>query len=211
MSSSGYHAGDKEEESSMKTTMMVLSFVLMLCTGCASLQRVELGQKEEWIAVARKDLVASEATVTTREGRTHEGKIVQLNADSLWLQPELCTSPIAFGLDRVSSIQPSRNSGAPVVGVVAGILLGGAIGAGIGENAAPDRVEGDLLGIGAAMGKGISTAAGAAVGAAIGGVSLGAILGYCTSVTDYYISYSPPPRTAAQPAPPLPGSARTGK
>jgi hypothetical protein len=195
----------------MKTKMTVLSFGLMLCTGCASLQRVELGQKEEWIAVAQKDLLAREATVTTREGRTHEGKIVQLNADSLWLQPELCTSPLAIGLDRVSSIQPSRNSGPPKVGVVAGVLLGGAIGAGIGENAAPDRVKGDFMGLGAAMGKGISTAAGAVVGAAIGGVSLGAILGLATAVTDYHISYSPPTGTTAQPAPPLHGSAQTGK
>ena len=195
----------------MKTTMILVSSVLMLCTGCASLQRVELGQKEEWIAVAQKDLLAREATVTTREGRTHEGKIVQLNTDSLWLQPELCTSPLAIGLDRVSSIRPSRNSGPPVVGVVAGVLLGGAIGAGIGENAAPDRVKGDFMGLGAAMGKGISAAAGAAVGAAIGGVSLGAILGLATSVTDYRISYSPPPKTSAHPAPPPPDSARTGK
>jgi hypothetical protein len=190
----------------MKTTMTALSFVLMLCTGCASLQRVELSQKEEWIAVAKKDLLAREATVTTREGRTHEGKIVQLNTDSLWLQPELCTSPLAIGLDRVSSIQPSRNSGAPIVGAVAGILLGGAIGAGIGENAAPDRVEGDFIGIGAAMGKGISTVAGATLGAVVGGVSFGAILGLATSVVDYNVIYNPPRKTTVQPNSTEPGS-----
>ena len=194
----------------MKTTMILVSSVLMLCTGCASLQRVELGQKEEWIAGARKDLLAREATVITREGRTHEGKIVQMNTDSLWLQTEMCTSPLAFGLDRVSSIQPSRNAGPAIAGALAGVLLGGAIGAGIGEEAAPDRVKGDFTGFGAAMGKGLSAAAGATVGAVIGGVSLAAIFGLATSVADYHISYSPPPKPAAHPIPSLPDSTRKG-
>ncbi|MBP1649600.1 MAG: hypothetical protein H6Q30_3045 [Bacteroidetes bacterium] len=188
----------------MKSVTILLTGMVIILTGCSSLHQVDLGEKEKWMPAAQEDLMGEEATVTTMDGHGFEGKVVRLNTDSLWLKEESSISPIAVHLNRVSSIRPSRNVGAPLGGFLGGALVGGLIGGAIGANKEteyPDLYSLGMERVGNAVGYGM-------IGAAVGAIVFGVTLGLATSVTDYRIIQAQSPANPRQAAPTSPDSTR---
>jgi len=194
----------------MKPALILLSVISILCTGCASVEQVELRQKEQWVPKAQMQLLKKDATVNMWDGRTCEGNVIRLDTDSLCLVTESKPDYVALPLDRVSSIQPWRNAGAPIAGFLGGLLVGGAAGAAIGASQVDDPPNPYVLGLNTVMEKAAAATVYVLYGALIGSVALGTIVGVATAVTDYRIIYSPPPKPAAQPIPSMPDSARKG-
>ena len=194
----------------MKTRLAYFSSVLILCGGCASLQQVELGKKDQWIAGAQADLLNKDATVITVDGRTQEGKIILLDSDSLSLQDESSIAPLSFSIGRVSAIRPSRNTGAPIGGFWGGLVIGAAVGGAIGAVQETSEPNPWVFGLDVALEKSVNTTSYGVIGAIIGSVSMGMILGLATAVTDYQIIHSPLRNVSGRTTPVIPDSARTG-
>jgi hypothetical protein len=195
----------------MKTALILLFVITIMCTGCASVEQVELRQKDQWVPKAQMQLLNKDVTVNMRDGRTYDGNVLRLDTDSLCLVLESNPRFVALPLERVSLIQPSRNAGPPIAGFLGGLLVGGAAGAAIGASQVDDPPNPYVMGLNTVMEKTAAAAGGGLYGALIGSVALGTIVGAATAVTDYRIIYNPSPATAAEPTPPPPDSSRRGK
>jgi len=166
----------------MRSTLLILSAVLTMSTGCSTLQGVNLTQSEEWIGDARRDLVGREAVVRMIGDREYEGRILTFYTNSLSLQVGARAPIVHLALDSIQSIQPTLN-----ISLSLGWTLGGAVlGAAIGANVAANTYEGSggftTFDIAEGIGKQIE---GALFGAAIGGLVLGIGGGTIASMNGY--------------------------
>ncbi len=175
----GLHCwSDKPKEITVKTVVLILCSGLIVFTGCSSVHQVGVSENEGWIQEAQNDLLDKDATVTTWQGRVHNGKILQVNGDSLVMQEVDSSVALAIPLHDVNTIRPSRNVLPPIFGFGAGLVAGAAIGAGVGGSM-PRRTAGEFAPI-----------AGGFYGAVVGGFAGSVILGLATSVTDYQFADS---------------------
>ncbi len=182
----------------MKTALALLSEMLLILTGCSTLNQVDSSHKDQWIAGAQADLLGHDAVVVTTGGRAGTGNVYRLDKDSLCLREEESGSIFAVDLDDVLSIRRPTNAWPVVGGFVGGLFIGGLIGGAVGTDAAvhADNVE-----------EGVSTFVWTPViGAVVGGLAGASILGLATSTTSYEIVHSPTRRSVAQPGPASPDS-----
>jgi len=189
----------------MRLVLILISGVSLMSAGCSTLHQVESGQKEHWMADAQDDLVGRDATVITRDGRGFEGKITEMNSDSLRLREERRDSLLAIEVNHVSSIRQPRKVWPAIGGFFAGALAGAVIGGSIASSQEEPRAE--VLGFNT-VAAGIG---GAAIGALIGCVAGASILGLATAVTDYHIIYTPPPGVPVPLSPAIPDSTSKGR
>jgi hypothetical protein len=185
----------------MRSTLLVLSAVLTMSTGCSTLQGVNRTQSEEWIGEARRDLVGREAVVRMIGDREYGGRILTFYTNSLSLHIGARAPIVHLALDSIQSIQPTLN-----ISLSLGWTLGGAVlGAAIGTNVAANGYEGSG-GFDEGIGKQIE---GALFGAVIGGLVLGIGVGSLTSMNEYRFLPGGSGDEAARSKPTVPDSLKT--
>ncbi len=112
----------------MKTFTVVAIPLLLLGEGCADLHQVDAERPDSWISKAQDKLGNHRVTVSMTDGMDLEGKLIQLNADSLSVLNEKDSSATIIPLTAVLMIRSSRNVLAPIGGFLGGAAAGALIG-----------------------------------------------------------------------------------